>query len=109
MIDPDSHLLLHRLRQQARDRHLGHLAPIRTARDSADAVPLTNFAVSSLWQRLLRSGRRRSARGPTTPGRPSTATHAQAIPTVSPHGTGFPEGVGDGGADGSAATAPAHY
>lgn len=109
MIDPDSHLLLHRLRQQERDRHLGHLAPIRSARDAADAVPLTNSAVSSLWQRLLRSGRRRPAPGPTTPGRTSAAPHARAIPTVLPHEAGSAEGVGDGGADGTAATAPAHY
>jgi hypothetical protein len=66
IIDPHSHLLLHRQRQHDRDRRLGHLAAIRATGDTADVIASTNSAITVPWQRLLRSGRRRAARGSQT-------------------------------------------
>jgi hypothetical protein len=65
MIDPHSHLLLHRQRQDDRDRRLGHLAAIRATGDTA-VIASTNSAITVPWQRLLRTGRRRAARGSPT-------------------------------------------
>jgi hypothetical protein len=66
MIDPQTRLLLHRQRQDERDRHLGHRAAIRATQDTADAIPATSLPMASAWQQQLRTGRRRTARGSST-------------------------------------------
>lgn len=65
MIDPRSHLLLHRQEQYERDRHLGHRAGIRATQDSADASASNSLPLPSPWQQLLRTGRRPARRSPT--------------------------------------------
>jgi hypothetical protein len=49
MIDPRSHLLLHRQEQHERERHLGHRAAIRATQERARVIASTG----------LSSGRRR--------------------------------------------------
>ncbi len=66
MIDPQTHLLLHRQQQAERDRHPGYRAAIRALQDTADVIPTTSPAMASAWQQLLRFGRRSTARGSPT-------------------------------------------
>ena len=66
MIDPATHLLLHRQRQDERDRHHRHRAAIRATQGTADAVPADSPPMAPAWLQLLRSGRRRTARGSPT-------------------------------------------
>lgn len=66
MIDPKTHLLLHRQQQDERDRRLGHLVAIRTTGATADVDSATNPAMPSPWLQLLRSGPRLTARGSPT-------------------------------------------
>jgi hypothetical protein len=65
-IDPQTHLFLHRQRQDQRDRHLSHLAAIRSTHDAADVVSATGPPTASPWPHLLRPGRRRTAGGSPT-------------------------------------------
>lgn len=66
MIDPQTHLLLHRQRQDQRDRHLGHRAAICATAATADAIPTSSLPMAPVWQQQLRTGRRRTARGSRT-------------------------------------------
>jgi hypothetical protein len=66
MIDPQTHLLLHRQQQTERDRHLGHRAAIRATAATADAIPATSPPTASPWRQLLRAGRWHTARGSPT-------------------------------------------
>lgn len=86
MIDPESHLLLHRLQHHdERGRHHSHMTATRATRSTGNVVPAPTAAAPSPWKRLARAGRRRFARGPTPSGSPSGATAAQAIPTAPLH------------------------
>lgn len=95
IISAESHLLLHRLHQLEHDRHRSHLTAIRDTHRTARVVPATTSAASTPWQRLLRSGRRRSARGPTTPNGSNTAAPAPTIATPPPHEASSPGTVAD--------------
>jgi hypothetical protein len=63
MIDPATHLLLHRQRQDERDRHR---AAIRATQGTADAIPADSPPMAPAWLQLLRSGRRCTALGSPT-------------------------------------------
>lgn len=71
MIDPESHLHLHRLQQHERDRQLNH------HREQGDAAVLTIFQLPRLRERLWR-------RGPTAPGKTRNVTTLVTAPATPP-------------------------
>lgn len=91
-IDPESHLLLHRLQQRDRDRHIGHILALRIQPDATRPRTHMRSPVPTIL-RLPRLRRRAWFRRPNARGGSPDVTASEATPTTAGSEIAEPIGI----------------